>query len=217
METAAEKQEQKSDLGNALIDSNRVMNFSDAIFAFAATLLVLKIDLPVLDGVDINTALPGALINLWPQYLANIITFFVIGHYWLEHHAIFSKIKRYNSILVWLNIILLISVAFLPFPVDLYGDHYNVPFVVAFYSGALAIVGLLNLIIWVYASSGRRLIDNNMSQEKITHFTIKASISPIGFGLAVPPSFIHPLVAQFSWAFLILGIILVNKLYKFRN
>ena len=105
----------------SLVDENRVMNFSDAIFAFAATLLVLKIDLPVIIGSNVNEQLPSLLINLWPQYLANIITFFIIGVYWLNHHAVFGLIRRYNKTLVWLNIIFLMSVAFLPFPVDLYG------------------------------------------------------------------------------------------------
>ncbi len=211
METPSEKKQ----AGNFdLIDSGRVMNFSDAIFAFAATLLVLKIDVPVLNSVALGQELPTAIVNLWPQYLANIITFFVIGHYWLEHHAIFAYIKHYNRMIVWLNILLLISVAFLPFPVDLYGDHSEIPFVVAFYSASLALVGLLNYVIWIYASNGHKLIDKKVSERTIKYYNIKYAISPVVFALAIPISFVDPLLAQFSWVFVILGIVLFARLNK---
>jgi uncharacterized membrane protein len=116
-----EKVEEKvliSSVGN-FIDENRVTSFSDAVFAFAATLLVLKIDLPIITANQINTRLFPELINLWPQYLANMISFLVIGFYWLSHHSIFNQIKRFDRTVVWLNIIFLIFLSFLPFPVDL--------------------------------------------------------------------------------------------------
>lgn len=197
-----------------IVDGPRVMNFSDAIFAFAATLLVLKIDLPILSSADFNTELPMALFALWPQYLANIITFFVIGHYWLVHHAVFGRIKRLDKTVVWLNILCLIAVAFLPFPVDLYGTYNNIPIVIAFYSGALAVVGLLLAIIWIYASDKHRLIDKNLSQKKIDFLSYKYLVAPVVFGIAIPLAFIHPIIAQLAWIFVILGIVFIEKIAK---
>ncbi len=91
-----------------IIDENRVINFSDAVFAFAATLLVLKIDLPALSGVDVQGQLLSSLVSLWPQYLANVISFLAIGYYWLTHHIIFGLVRRFDRTVVWMNIVFLI-------------------------------------------------------------------------------------------------------------
>lgn len=200
-----------------IIDENRVANFSDAIFAFAATLLVLKIDLPaVLEG-EIATALPTALINLWPQYFANLITFFIIGFYWLNHHTILGLIRKYNKTVVWLNILFLTSISFLPFPVDLYGDHSNVPIVVAFYCASLSVVGFLLLSIWLYVALGHRLIDENIGKKRIRYHTLQYLVAPVVFAAAVPIAFIYPILSQLSWIWVILGFFAVNKLFGYKN
>ncbi|HVZ66761.1 MAG TPA: TMEM175 family protein [Patescibacteria group bacterium] len=199
-----------------LVDQNRVTNFSDGVFAFAATLLVLKIDLPAVVG-DVNIALPGALISLWPQYLANIISFLIIGFYWLNHHAIFGLIRKFDKNIVWINIVFLISLSFLPFPVDLYGDHNTVPVVVAFYSASLAVVGLLLASIWLYACEKKELIDKNLSPRHIRYYSLTFLVPPVVFAIAVPLAFIHPLIAQFSWVFVIIGLIMVDKMFKFKR
>lgn len=214
-----ELQEEKKIEGDieSVIDENRVINFSDAVFAFAATLLVLKIDIPQLSGIDMNTQLVATLVNMWPQYLANIISFLVIGYYWLNHHAIFGLLKRFNSTIVWINIIFLISVSFIPFPVDLYGDFPTTPIVVVFYSFSLAVVGYLLAIIWWYASSDNRLVNRKMSKRRIHYYTARTLVAPVVFTLAIPLVYIHPIVAQFSWILVILGVVLVNKLFKYKK
>lgn len=199
----------------SLIDKGRVMDFSDSVFAFAATLLVLKINIPdtTLNSADIFSALVG----LWPQYLANIITFLVIAFYWLNHHAIFGLIKRFDRVAVWLNILFLISLSFLPFPVDLFGDNSSEPVIVAFYSLSIALVGFLLAVIWVYASWGGRLLEFRMSQKQINYYTFRYLIAPVVFLFAATFAFIDPLIAQFSWLFVILGMVSVKHLYSFRN
>ncbi|MBP7832430.1 MAG: DUF1211 domain-containing protein [Candidatus Levybacteria bacterium] len=200
-----------------IIDENRVINFSDAVFAFAATLLVLKIDLPRLAGVDIQTQLATSLINLWPQYLANVISFLAIGYYWLTHHIIFGLVRRFNRTIVWMNIVFLILLSFLPFPVDLYGDYYNVPIVVVFYAASIAVLGFMLSLIWFYASHNNRLIDPKMSKRQIRFFTIKILMAPAIFTLSIPLVYLHPALTQFSWLFVILGVILVNRKYNFKK
>ena len=160
MESFSEERKLKQEIGS-LIDENRVVNFSDAVFAFAATLLVLKIDLPEIYNIHDQTHIFYSLYQLWPQYLANIISFLIIGFYWLNHHAIFSQLQKFNSTFVWINMVFLIFVAFLPFPIDLYGTFMFTPIIVAFYSASLALVGYMLVIMWIYANrkkiSGRKL------------------------------------------------------------
>lgn len=215
----AENKEEKKIAGEVggLISQDRVLSFSDAVFAFAATLLVLKIDLPQIVRAQISTQFLTAFTTLWPQYLANIISFLVIGYYWLNHHAIFRLIKKYNAPLVWINMIFLIFLSFLPFPVDLYGDFLMVPIVVAFYSASLALVGFLLAIIWLYASRKHRLIEENMSDKEMQYYTLRMFLAPVVFTLAIPLVYIHPALAQVSWILVIVGIVVLDKVFKQRK
>lgn len=200
-----------------IIDQGRVISFSDAVFAFAATLLVLKIDIPQLSGVDLDGQLISSLYNMWPQYFANLVSFLVIGYYWLSHHIIFGLIKRFNRTVVWLNILFLITLSFLPFPVDLYGDYYNVPSVVVFYSFSLSIVGLMLSVIWLYASHNNKLIDKKMSARRVRFFSLKLLIAPFVFAAAIPLIYIHPILVQAAWLFVILGVFVVNKAFGYKH
>lgn len=199
----------------SLIDQNRVIAFSDAVFAFAATLLVLKIDLPTVLKAQLTTAaFPTLFASLWPQYLANMITFLVIGYYWLSHHAIFGLVKKFDSTIVWLNLVFLIFLSFLPFPVDLYGDFQNVPMVVVFYCLSLAVVGFLLAGLWWYASKNHRLISSEMSQREIDYYMARFAVAPFVFALSVPLVYVHPIVAQLSWILVIVGSVAVNGIFK---
>ncbi len=198
---------------DTLIDEGRVANFSDGVFAFAATLLVVKLDLPQLYGAQAGQHLSDVIVTLWPQYLANIISFLVIGYYWLNHHAIFSMVKKYNMTVVWLNIAFLITLSFIPFPVDLYGDFPNQPWVVVFYSGSLAVVGYFLTILWVYASAKHRLVNPNMSLREINYYTVRNLVAPLVFTLSIPLVYVHPVLAQMSWALVLVGIVILNRIF----
>ncbi len=209
-----DKEEKKiaGEVGN-LISEDRVLGFSDAVFAFAATLLVLKIDLPQIVRQQVSTQFLSAFTILWPQYLANIISFLVIGYYWLNHHAIFSMVKKYNGSLVWLNLVFLIFLSFLPFPVDLYGDFFMTPVIVVFYSASLAVVGYFLAAIWVYASHHNRLVDTHMSERDIRYYTMRMLIAPVVFTMSIPLISIHPVLAPLSWIFIVVGIVILNNVF----
>lgn len=196
-----------------LISEDRVMGFSDAVFAFAATLLVLKIDLP---GVTAGQLTNGSQFielfkDLWPQYLANIISFIVIGYYWINHHAIFAMIKKFNMPIVWLNLLFLICVSFLPFPVDLYGENFGLPLVVVFYSASLAGVGYMLFLVWLGVA--------RQIPEKQTRMFYSAQFlaAPLVFTLAIPLVYIHPLLAQVCWVLIMFGNFVTNKLFHIKS
>lgn len=200
-----------------LIDENRVIGFSDAVFAFAATLLVLKIDLPVLTPQELSSArLTSELFNLWPSYFANIISFLIIAYYWLTHHAIFSLIKKMDSTIIWLNIIFLIFLSFLPFPVDLFGTYSNSDIIVAFYCFSIGLTGLLLASLWFYALH-KKLVSQNLSGKEINYYSLRFLLTPAVFALSVPVSFIDPMLSKVCWIFVIIGIIAINASFKFKR
>lgn len=201
----------------SLIDHARVVGFSDAVFAFAATLLVLKIDLPELSSVDVNTQLPAALFLLWPQYFANIVSFLLIGYYWINHHALFGMLRKYNMTMVWLNLVFLICISFLPFPVDLFGSYSTVPAVVMFYAGSLAVAGTVMALMWWYAAGPGKLVDPAMGSRKKRYYFLRIIIAPVVFAISIPLVNIDHGLARGSWLLIILGIIWINQVYKYKH
>ena len=97
-------------------DRDRIVNLSDAVFAIAMTLLVLDLRVPDLPEGLVDSELPAALLSLWPKYLGYVLSFVVIGTFWVIHHSIFRSIRRYDRTLLWLNFLFLMFVAFVPFP-----------------------------------------------------------------------------------------------------
>jgi uncharacterized membrane protein len=115
----------------------RTVFFSDAVFAIAITLLALDIQVPQLDiqvphipaGSE-ATLLPGALLELWPKFLSFLLSFWVVGPYWLAHHRTFHYISGYDRSLLLINLLFLMWVLLLPFSTSLLGEYGNQQIVV---------------------------------------------------------------------------------------
>ena len=133
----------------------RLETFSDGVFAIAATLLVLEI------GVSSSDELGHALLHIWPSYLAYITSFVTIGIIWMNHHHTVSLIARTDRTMLFLNNLLLLTIAFLPFPTKLVGDYLRDPGEQAAalaYAGTLVVMAILHQVWWQYARHDRRLI-----------------------------------------------------------
>src|SRR5437899_1855756 len=93
-------------------ETARIEAFSDGVFAIAITLLILEIKVPGLQ----QGRLAGALLRQWPSYLAFLLSFVYIGIMWMNHHRMFTHIRRSNDTLLLLNLLLLLGVTVVPFP-----------------------------------------------------------------------------------------------------
>src|SRR5260370_18656673 len=87
-------------------ETNRVEAFSDGMFAIAITLLILEIKVPAAGQGN----LAAALLRQWPSYLAFFLSFAFIGIMWMNHHRMFTHIRRSADTLLVLNLLLLLSV-----------------------------------------------------------------------------------------------------------
>ena len=101
-------------------DTGRIEAFSDAVFAIAITLLIIEIGVP---HVGEEGTLFESLVHLWPSYLGYATSFLVIGTVWANHHNRFRLIPRSDHILLFLNILFLMCVAFIPFPTALLAEY----------------------------------------------------------------------------------------------
>jgi len=105
-----------------LSPTGRVEAFSDGVMAIAITLLVLDLKVPPLEDVQ-NGGLAAALAARWPSYVAYLAAFLTIGIIWLNHRTLVDRIARFDARLHWLNLMLLLGVATLPWPTALVAEY----------------------------------------------------------------------------------------------
>ena len=97
----------------------RVISFSDGVFSIAITLLVLSLTVPVMTGGDAADKLALSLIGEWPTFFVYIISFLIIGNWWISHHRIYQHIKQADRTLLWLNLFFLLFITLIPFQTSL--------------------------------------------------------------------------------------------------
>ena len=135
----------------------RLVFFSDAVFAIAITLLVIEIHVPELPYRASNAVYWQALAHLIPNFIGFVISFGVIGAFWSGHHRAFTLAGRYDGgILIW-NTMLLGAIAFMPFVTAFMGRHYGAPVPTSLYWSWMLLIALLNLRVNSFATGPRML------------------------------------------------------------
>jgi len=176
----------------------RLVFFSDAVFAIAITLLALEIRLPATEGVMSEAELLRSLVALWQEYLSYVVSFLVIGAFWLGHHRKFRLIERYDRRLLWINLLLLMTVAFIPFPTSVISEYGNTTGTI-FYAASMTVSGLMLAALWWYASHHNRLVDPHLDRRQRRLETWRTLVVPGIFLLSIGIALINDDLAKFSW------------------
>jgi TMEM175 potassium channel family protein len=181
------------------LEYDRVLFFSDAVFAIAITLLVVDIRVPT---VVTNAA--QELSKAQDRILSFVISFLVIGLFWMGHHRLFRLITALNRPLIFLNLLFLGSIAFLPYPTALiFAGSTHEPAAPVFYASCVAGAGLLELAVWLYASHTKGLVPASVSPASRRYELAQLLPTPVVFGLSIPVAFVAPGVAPFTWILLV--------------
>jgi len=176
----------------------RLIFFSDAVFAIAITLLALDIRLPAGGEVPSNAELLAQLLGLWPKYLAYLVSFLAIGTFWLGHHRRFRFIGRYDRGLVTLNLLFLMVIAFVPFPTSVISESGNRTATI-FYALTMTLGGLVLAALWWYASWHNRLTDPGLDAWQVRRQFIPMLLTVVLFILSIGFAFLDENLARFSW------------------
>jgi uncharacterized membrane protein len=172
----------------------RLVFFSDAVFAIAITLLVL--DLRVVAGPHGELRLATAL----PSIVSFALSFAVIGRYWLAHHALFGGLRREDAPLRAANFLFLFAVVFLPFPTKVLNEYPMSTATVVFYAASVATVGLLQVLLCFVA---RRpvLLRPGETRGATMRFAVRALPAPIIFvaSAAAAAAGLQPRLAAYLW------------------
>ena len=175
----------------------RLAFFSDAVIAIAMTLLVLELRLPKSDDAHVDVMLQ--LRHLAPKLVSFVVSFGVIGLYWEAHHRIFRHVRRYDRAFLWINLLFLFCLAFLPFPTALLGDYFPRRSVMSFYTATVAAIGVVRILLWRYATHKFRLVDANLARWVIRGETWAGATVPMIFLVSLGVAFIDSRAAVLCW------------------
>ncbi len=182
---------------------SRIESYSDAVFAIAATVLVLEIRVPLL-----RSHTPGAfwhaLFILWPQFLAYVTSFLVIGIYWLNHHSVFEYLARVDRPIVWRNLILLLMISFIPFPTAIITAYGDMASAVTFYGITLLVIAIYANYTWWYVVRYGYLNTALISPQNVKQASLRYGIGIVFYLIAVA---IAPLVPRLSIALYFLSAV----------
>jgi uncharacterized membrane protein len=141
------------------VNKSRFEAFSDGVFAFAITLLILGIALPEAHYAS-NHDLTAALLHLWPNAIAYALSFAVIGIMWQNHHALFRLVERVDRATVYWNLMLLAGTAFIPFATSTLGSYPTMQAAAFLYGLALSFCATAYNIMLAHLVRKRAFYDN---------------------------------------------------------
>jgi uncharacterized membrane protein len=165
-------------------ETARLEAFSDGVFAVAITLLILEIKVPGYDG-----DLGAKLLLQWPSYLAFVISFAFIGIMWMNHHRLFTHIRKSDDTLLILNLALMFGVIVIPFTTSVLAAHLGHPgartAVIVYDSSYLGIAVFFSLL-WRYAASrDGHLLDKSVDHETAEKLTQQYNYGPLAYAIAI--------------------------------
>lgn len=160
-------------------ETARLEAFSDGVFAIAITLLILDIKVP--RELPAGVSLLQALLKQWPSLIAFLTSFFTILIMWINHHRIFSQIKRVDDLFLLINGCLLLLVTFIPFPTSLVAEYITTGeqrTAVAIYCGTNLVMALIFNALWRYGLSGQRLLGHQSDPGVIQFISKGYAVGP---------------------------------------
>lgn len=174
-------------------ETGRLEAFSDGVFSIAITLLVLGIKVPHPEDLSAQS-LFQTLAKQWPAFFAYLISFFTILIMWVQHHRLFTLIKRIDLPFIYLNGLLLLAVTFVPFPTEILAahiQHENARTAALIYTGHYVVIGIVYNLFWHYAAYKRRLIGHRVPQKAVDEVTCQYWLGPTVFFVSFLLCFIH--------------------------
>jgi len=178
----------------------RLILFSDAVFAIAITLLVIEIKIPEIHEKPVtDNAVLHKLKELIPKFVGFLVSFFLIGQYWIVHHRMFSFVINFTDRLIWLNILFLFAIALMPFSTAFYSEYVLTGVVtpVIFYTGNIILLGLANFLMWRYLINQKNNLTENLTAALAKYFSLRALTVPAIFIIFSFVYLYYPMVAFF--------------------
>ncbi len=203
----------------------RMILFSDAVFAIAITLLIIEIKVPDLqvDGThSISGALREAFHHTYLEFFGFVLSFAVIGQFWLSHHKLFGFVSDYDNGLLWLNLHTLFWIVLAPFSSALNSKYAGIDAVWMWYSFNMFMISFSIFILWKYIGNPKRKL-SAISHQKDQYRSVKmrskvvALIFLLGLVLCLPGWNITSWAARFIYILIFPAMRIINRVYKIKK
>lgn len=191
------------EIDEQILNVDRIGTFSDSVFAVAITLLVLNIHVPSISLHLTSQTLASRLGDLWPNYEAFVLSFVIIGIYWILHHLMFRYIERYNGPFLWLNLFFMMCIVIMPFTASLISEYGQTSIATIVYAANLAVASLLMAVIWWYAVGRGQLMIKGFDVEWGKHAVLANLCTALVFLVSMPIALGNARVAKYFWLLLI--------------
>ena len=196
----------------------RMILFSDAVFAIAITLLAIELKVPAIITDVTDHKLAESLNEMIPKFIGFLISFLIIGQYWTTHHRLFGFVVNYNLRLIWLNLFFLLAVILMPFTSAFYSEYisYFLKTPVLLYIGNICFLGFMNYLMWRYVSNPKHQLSEGLAKPVANYYSMRAITVPIIFLLMVLVYLIFPHIAIWMPAIIPPAIMMLSRYYKKR-
>ncbi len=194
----------------------RMIFFSDAVFAIAITLLVIDLKIPEISAPVTEFKLVNAFLELLPKLIGFLLSFLLIGLYWTIHHRLFGFVINYTQRLLWINLLFLLGIVLLPFSTAFYSE-YAFTFLktpIFIYSINFCYIGLMSFFLCKYVSNPKHNLTENLSISTANYYTFRAMAIPVIFAIIIVVSFFNPKYAIYIPPFTPVIMWIIAKVYK---
>lgn len=195
------------------LGTGRLQALSDGVYAIAITLLVLDIVLPA----GAREHLLYSVVHLWPAYLAYVVSFSTIGASWLGHNVITEYLDRTDAAFIRLNLLLLLVVAFLPFPTRLFagfiGEDSPERVAATIYGASLLLSSSLLWVLWRYAVHAS-LVRPDTADEEVQLLTQRLTPGLGGYLVLIVVGLFVPVVAVVGYLIIALFYVIPFRDYR---
>jgi uncharacterized membrane protein len=210
-ETCISAPQERSNGGG--IDTGRTISFSDAVIAIAITLLALDLKVPQVPESSAAAELPSALLELWPNLFSFVLSFWIIGSYWLAHRRIAELVGVYDRRMQLINLLFLMWIVLMPFSSALIAEYEDQQLPVIIYAVHNILTSLTLTWLWRHAIKDSRLVKANLDPRLVRHSNFRSFLVPSVFLLSIGISFLSVDVARLSW--LLVGVLTGPILQKY--
>ena len=157
----------------------RLILFSDAVFAIAITLLVLEIKIPASDWQHLITTekLNESLLEIFPHIAGFVFSFFIIGFYWTIHHRVFGYVTNFDGVVIWLNLLVLFFVALLPFTTALTSEYGYLSESFVFYWTNVGCIGLVLFFIQLHVSNPKKKLSVGLEDKNVRRYVLSRGLT----------------------------------------
>jgi uncharacterized membrane protein len=193
----------------------RLILFSDAVFAIAITLLVIEIKVPVLKEFTTH-AVAEAMSEKFSEFFGFVLSFAVIGQFWVNHHRMFGFVTGYNNSLLWLNLHMLFWVVMVPFTSGLNSHYGGLDIIWMIYSLNLCMIALSIFFIFKYIGNPKRNLSTIAHQTVLKKYSYVRSLTTafiffLGFVLCLFHFDIASWTARFIFILIPFALSFINK------